>query len=65
MKLNENYWESRYQHQQTGWDIGYISTPLKTYVDQLTEKNIRILIPGGGNGYEAAYLLEKGFPHVY
>ncbi|MGD1841792.1 MAG: methyltransferase [Thermonemataceae bacterium] len=65
MKLNENYWESRYQHQQTGWDIGYISTPLKTYVDQLTKKDLRILIPGGGNGYEAAYLFEKGFPHVY
>jgi methyl halide transferase len=61
----ENYWSNRYKDQTTGWDIGYPSTPLKEYIDQLTDKNIRILIPGAGNAYEAEYLLKKGFANVY
>ena len=44
-----NYWEERYQKQDTGWDIGTISTPLKEYIDQLTDKKCRILLPGAGN----------------
>jgi len=55
------YWSTRYDEARTGWDIGYPSTPLKTYIDQLTDKNTRILIPGAGNAHEAAYLFEKGF----
>lgn len=65
VKLNKEYWEERYRQQLTGWDIGYISTPLKTYVDQLGGKNTRILIPGAGNSYEAEYLYENGFKNVY
>lgn len=57
-------WEARYQEGNTGWDIGEISSPLKAYFDQLTNKEIRILIPGGGNGYEAAYLFDRGFKNV-
>ena len=44
--------------------LGYVSTPLKTYIDQLERRNISILIPGGGNSYEAAYLLENGFTNI-
>ncbi len=55
------YWSTRYDEARTGWDIGYPSTPLKTYIDQLTDKNIRILIPGAGNAHEAAYLFNQGF----
>ncbi len=62
--LSANYWNDRYLQNQAGWDIGYVSTPLKEYFDQLTDKNIRILIPGGGNSYEALYLLEKGFTNI-
>jgi len=58
-------WQDRYVNQQTGWDIGEVSQPLKTYFDQLTDKSMRILIPGGGNGYEAAYLHSHGFEYVY
>jgi methyl halide transferase len=67
MKINttENYWTTRYQQQNTGWDIGHPSTPLKEYVDQLTDKSIRILIPGAGNAYEAEYLIAQGFANVY
>ena len=60
-----NYWEERYKKGETGWDAGSITTPLKEYIDQLTDKNLRILIPGAGNGYEFDYLIEKGFQNVY
>lgn len=62
--LSADYWNDRYKNGNIGWDIGTISTPLKTYVDQLTDKNISILIPGGGNSYEAEYLLQQGFTNV-
>ncbi len=70
MKKNENnldkdYWENRYSSAQIGWNIGYPSTPIKTYIDQLDDKSLRILIPGAGNSYEAEYLWNKGFKNVY
>lgn len=63
--LNKNYWENRYTNNQIGWNIGAISTPLKTYIDQLKDKSLKILIPGAGNSYEAEYLWNKGFKNVY
>ena len=57
----QEYWDSRYETHETGWDIGEPSTPLKTYIDQLRDKSISVLIPGAGNAYEAAYLYENGF----
>ena len=64
-KFNKAYWEHKYEKNKTGWDIGYASTPLVAYFEQLTNKNLRILIPGGGNCYEAEYLYEKGFTNVF
>jgi len=61
----QNYWTQRYQEGRTGWDIGYPSTPIKEYCDQLSDKDIAILIPGAGNAYEAAYLWEKGFKNIF
>lgn len=61
---DETYWNERYQLQQTAWDIGSASAPLKAYIDQLTHPELHILIPGCGNAYEAMYLLEKGFSHI-
>ncbi|WKN41999.1 methyltransferase domain-containing protein [Tunicatimonas pelagia] len=63
--LNENYWTKRYMLGNTGWDAGSITTPLKTYIDQLHDKNMKILIPGSGNSYEAGYLFEGGFSQVF
>jgi SAM-dependent methyltransferase len=63
-KLDENFWNERYRSNETGWDLGQVSPPLKAYIDQLTDKNLRILIPGCGNSYEAEYLLEKGFTNI-
>lgn len=65
IELNDNYWSQRYQSKEVGWDIGEISTPLKNYFDQLKDKNIKILIPGAGNSYEAEYLFNNGFKNVY
>jgi thiopurine S-methyltransferase len=63
--LDTSYWENRYANGQIGWNIGYPSTPLKTYIDQLNDKTLKILIPGAGNSYEAEYLWEKGFKNIY
>lgn len=65
VKFDKNFWNNRYLNNETGWDIGYVSTPLKTYIDQLQNKNIKILIPGGGNSYESEYLYNNGFKNVY
>ncbi len=61
----QTYWTQRYKEERTGWDIGAPSTPLKTYIDQLEDKNISILLPGAGNAYEAEYLFELGFKNTY
>src|SRR5258708_18070706 len=61
---HSNYWDDRYLHQDTAWDMGEISPPLKAYFEQLPSKWISILIPGCGNSYEAAWLLKQGFTHI-
>jgi methyl halide transferase len=62
--LDLQFWNSKYEAQETGWDLGAVSPPLKAYIDQLTDKNISILIPGCGNTYEAEYLLQHGFTDI-
>lgn len=65
MNLNNEYWTSRYQQNQTGWDIGFCSTPLKEYIDQLSDKQLKILIPGAGYAHEAKYLHEQGYIQIF
>jgi methyl halide transferase len=65
MDLNENYWDSKYNEKTTGWDVGYITTPIKEYIDQIKDKKLKVLIPGGGNSYEAEYLHDQGFSNVF
>ena len=65
MKKDHQYWAKRYNDQNTGWDIGYPSTPIKEYIDQLTDTSITILIPGAGNAYEAEYIWKQGFKNVF
>ncbi|MDD5149456.1 MAG: methyltransferase domain-containing protein [Flavobacterium sp.] len=62
--LDQEYWDAKYKNNTTGWDLGEVSPPIKTYIDTLEEKNISILIPGCGNSYEAEYLLKQGFTNV-
>ena len=63
-ELGQQFWDERYRTNETGWDLGTVSPPLKAYIDQLENKNLRILIPGCGNTYEAEYLLQQGFTNV-
>ena len=63
--FSKEFWSQRYEQNQTGWDIGEISKPLKAYIDQLGDKNLKILIPGAGNAYEAEYLFKQGFKNIY
>ncbi len=63
--LSPEYWNGRYLNEDAGWDVGYVSTPLKAYIDQLTDKSSLILIPGAGNAYEAEYLFSNGFKNTY
>lgn len=65
MNLSEEFWDNKYLNNATGWDLGQVSPPLKAYFDQLTNKDLQILIPGGGNSYEAEYLHNLGFRNVY
>jgi SAM-dependent methyltransferase len=62
--LSAAFWNNKYKANTTGWDLGQVSPPLKLYIDQLTNKNLRILIPGCGNTYEAEYLLQNGFSNI-
>lgn len=59
--LNKEYWENRYLNEDTGWDTGSITTPLKNYIDQLKDTHLKILLPGAGNSYEFDYLIERHF----
>ncbi|TBW28344.1 methyltransferase domain-containing protein [Gramella sp. KN1008] len=63
--VNSEFWSARYRENKTGWDIGHVSTPIKEYIDQLGNKELKILIPGAGNSYEAEYLFTNGFTNVF
>lgn len=63
--LSAEYWNDRYKNDQAAWDIEMVSTPIKEYIDQLEDKDLKILIPGCGFGYEGEYLFKKGFKNVF
>lgn len=65
MELNKQLWNQRYLDSNTGWDVGYITTPIKEYIDQIQNKEIKVLVPGSGNGYEAEYLYKLGFKNIF
>ena len=62
---DKTFWKNRWQQNETGWDIGEPSTPIRAYIDQMEDKDQRILIPGCGNAYEAEYLIKKGFKNTF
>lgn len=65
MELDKTFWNQRYIDNEIGWDLGEVATPLKEYIDQLDNKNLKIIIPGCGNAYEAEYLFNKGFKNIF
>lgn len=64
MTSNKNFWDTRWQNQNTGWDLGEVSPAIKNYIDQLENKELKVLIPGAGNAYEAEYLISQGFTNI-
>jgi len=64
-ELDKGYWEKRWADGETGWDMGSVSRPLKEFIDGLTDKEIKILIPGCGNAHEAEYLWNLGFKNTF
>jgi thiopurine S-methyltransferase len=63
--LDESYWDNRYKQHTDAWDLGEVSPPIKGYFNQVEDTSLRILIPGGGNSYEAEYLFNNGFKNVH
>lgn len=64
-ELGAEYWEDRWGNDNTPWDIGKVSPPIRFYVDEIDNKDLRILIPGAGRAHEAIYLHQQGFTQVY
>lgn len=64
-ELNPLFWEQRYVHHDTPWDIGQVSPAIKHFIDGITDKSTRILIPGAGKSHEALYLHQHGFEQVH
>ena len=64
LPLDQTYWDNQYQANATGWDLGQVSPPIKAYIDNIDNKEAKILIPGCGNTYEAEYLLQQGFTNI-
>lgn len=62
--LDQAYWDAQYRAKATGWDLGRVSPPIQELIDTIEDKNSAILIPGGGNSYEAEYLLQQGFTNI-
>tara|TARA_B100001287_G_scaffold266594_1_gene260713 strand:+ start:126 stop:725 length:600 start_codon:yes stop_codon:yes gene_type:complete len=65
IKLDQAYWDSRYQSDNIGWDIGYVSPPIKNWFDMKENKDLSILIPGAGSGHEVSYAHQLGFKNVF
>jgi len=63
--FNPAYWNNRYIQENTPWDLGQPSPPLTHFIDRLTDKELKILIPGAGRAYEAIYLHQQGFNKVW
>lgn len=62
--LNGDYWEQRYQNNDTPWDIGYPSPAFVNFMEGVDYKLKSILIPGAGNSYEAQWLIDHGATNV-
>jgi SAM-dependent methyltransferase len=62
--MDQEFWDSRWQAGQTGWDIGYPSPAIVQFAEKHLSKDAKILIPGAGSGYEAQALYQMGFHQV-
>lgn len=63
--LNKTYWENRYKNGDAPWDASGVTTPIKNFIDNLTDTSLRVLVPGAGNGHEFEYLISRDFTNAY
>lgn len=56
-----DFWQARFENQQTGWDRGGPSVQLLAWLEQGALPPCRIAVPGCGNGWEVAELARRGF----
>ena len=63
-RLDQEYWDTQYKTNATGWDLGKVSPAIQEYAESYKNKDAKILIPGCGNSYEAEYLLSQGFNNI-
>jgi len=64
-KFSPGYWDQQYKNDKTGWDVGYVSTPIREFIDHLSDRSLRILVPGAGNAWEVEYLFNKGYRNTF
>ncbi len=62
--VDGSYWDQRWQVAATGWDIGHASPAILEFMKTVSRKDIKILIPGCGNAYEAEALVQAGFTDI-
>ncbi|MCA4807493.1 class I SAM-dependent methyltransferase [Myroides odoratimimus] len=62
--FDKEFWEKKYANSEAQWNAGSITTPIKEYIDQLTKKDLAILVPGIGHGHELMYLYENDFTNI-
>ena len=63
--MEANYWSERWQRGETGWDAGKETSPLIRFLNGLSDRRKRLLIPGAGSGWEVEYLWRNGFEEVH
>lgn len=64
LQLDQSFWNTRWENNETGWDIGYASPAVTEFFENFQNKDAAVLIPGCGNAYEAEYLLQNGFTDI-
>lgn len=63
-QLSPDFWQEKFETQQTGWDRGQASPQLMQWLSAgvlSPAQGIRIAVPGCGKGWEVAALSKAGF----
>src|ERR1035437_3796315 len=55
------FWQQRFENQETGWDRGSPGPQLLAWLDSAELQPCRIAVPGCGSGWEVAELAARGF----
>ena len=56
-----DFWKGKYRDGDTPWDLGKVSTPVKSLVAGWFPPRGRVFVPCCGRGYETVYLAQLGY----